>query len=121
MTVDVNDATNIVPGTALVKLSTTAATALVNNAVSSGTLIMVTSIVIVNEDTANTTYITVSRYSQDDIGGTAYHLLNQVDIAPGSPLQLLEHPIFLDEDKSLGATAEAANDMVVQVDYLTFS
>lgn len=121
MTVDINDATNIVPGSQQTKLSSTSLTTILNNAASSGTLIMVTSIVICNEDTANTTYITITRHSQDDVGGTAYNIMNQVDIAPGYPLQLLEHPIFLDEDKSLGATAEAANDMVVTVDYLVFS
>ena len=118
---NIANATSILAQKSLVKLSSTSPTALVNNAASSGTLVIILSVIITNEDTVNTTHISVNRYSQDDIGGTAYPILNQQDIAPGAPLQLLEHPIFLDEDCSLGATAEAANDMVCEVDYLVIS
>lgn len=121
MTTDVNDSTNIVPKDSLVKLTGTSATSLVSNAAASGKILVVTSIIITNEDTVNTTYISVNRYSAAALGGTAYPMINQQDIAPGAPLQLLAHPIFLLEDRSLGATAEVANDMVVQVDYVEFS
>lgn len=114
-------ATSIVQGVSLVKLSTTSATLILDNPASSGSTIMITSIIITNEDTTNTTNITVSRYNQDAIGGTAYPLLNQIDISPGSPFQLLEHPIFLEEDRSIGAQAEVANDMLVQIDYVVIS
>lgn len=121
MTTDVNDSTNIVPKDSLVKLSSTSATSLVSNAAASGKILMVISILCTNEDTANTTNLTVNRYSAAALGGTAYPILNLTPVAPGTPLQLLEHPIFLVEDRSLGATAAVANDHLVQVDYVEFS
>lgn len=118
---DISSATTSTPGTVLLKLSSTSLTSLLDNAAASGEIILVTSIIITNEDTANTTYITLERYSQDALGGTAYPILKQQDIVPGVPFQVLEHGIWLDEDKSLGVTAEAANDMVIQVDYVVFA
>ena len=58
-----------------VSLTTTNATAVVSNTVDSGKVFKVNSLVVANVDGANAADITVSVYSEDDIGGTATELV----------------------------------------------
>ena len=60
---------------AVVNLSTTNATAVVSNAASSGKVFKVNSILVSNVDGSVAADITLSYYSEDDIGGTATELL----------------------------------------------
>ena len=64
------DVTTILGKSAAVSLTTTAATAVVSNAAASGKVFKINSLVVSNVDGTNAADITVSYYSEDDIGGT---------------------------------------------------
>ena len=104
---------------AVVNLSSTSATAVVSNAASSGKVFKINSILVANVDGSVAADITLAYYSQDDIGGTATELLSTVSVPQASTLGAFDkNPAFyLEEDKSIGATASAANDLKVFVSY----
>lgn len=114
----VNIAT-ITAKTAAVALSTTNATAVVSNAASSGKVFKVNSLVVSNVDGTSAADITINYYSQDDIGGTAYAIASTVSVPADASLVVIDknNGIYLEEDKSIGATAGAANDLVVVCSY----
>ena len=103
----------------VVNLSTTNATAVVSNAASSGKVFKINSILVSNVDGSVAADITLSYYSQDDIGGTATELLKTVSVPQDSTLVAFDKntAFYLEEDKSIGATASAANDLKVFVSY----
>ena len=105
--------------TAAVALSTTAATAIVNNAASSGKVFRVVSLYVANVDGTSAADISINLYSQDDIGGTAFAICSTVSVPADASLIVItkETPIYLEEDKSIGATAGSANDLVVVAAY----
>ena len=102
-----------------VSLTTTSATAVVSNAAASGKVFKVNSLVVANVDGANAADITVSVYSEDDIGGTATELVSTVSVPADSSLVVIDKntSLYLEEDMSIGATASAANDLKVVVSY----
>jgi len=102
-----------------VSLTTTSATQVVSNTISSGKVFKVNSLVVANVDGANAADITVSVYSEDDIGGTATELVSTVEVPAGSSLVVIDKntSLYLEEDMSIGATASAANDLKVIVSY----
>ena len=107
--------TTIYGNNATVALSTTSATALINNAVSSGKVFKVNSIVVSNVDGTNACDVTVSIYSQDDIGGPAYPIVSTVSVPADATLIVTDKStgFYLKEDQSVGVTAGTANDLVV--------
>lgn len=111
--------TTITGKTAVVDLTTTSATAVVSNAASSGKVFKINSLVVSNVDGANQADITISLYSQDDIGGTATEIVSTVSVPADSSLVVISKntSIYLEEDKSIGATASAANDLKVICSY----
>ena len=98
---------------AVVDLSSTSATAVVSNAASSGKVFKINSILVANVDGSVAADITLAYYSQDDIGGTATELLKTVSVPQDSTLVAFDKntSFYLEEDKSIGATASAANDL----------
>ena len=96
-------------------LSTTSATAIVNNAASSGKVYKVNMITVANVDGTNAADITINKYSQDDLGGTAYAIVSTVSVPADATLIVLDKTtaLYLKEDESIGATAGTANDLVV--------
>jgi hypothetical protein len=105
--------------TAYVALSSTAATELVSNAASSGKVFKINMIQIANVDGTNACDVTVDLHSQDDIGGTAYSLISTASVAADSSLVVVDKntAIYLEEDKSISATAGTASDLEVIVSY----
>lgn len=101
--------------TAYVALSNTNATQIVSNAASSGKVFKINTIIVSNVDGANAADISINLYSQDDIGGTAYAIAKTISVPADASLVVLDKAsgIYLEEDKSLGATAGAADDLVV--------
>lgn len=99
----------------LTSLSTTNATAIVNNAASSGKVYKINSIIVANVDGASSADITINVYSQDDLGGTAYALASTVAVPADATLVVIDKntSIYLKEDQSIGATAATASDLVV--------
>jgi hypothetical protein len=99
----------------LTSLSTTNATAIVNNAASSGKVFKINSIIVANVDGSTAADITINVYSQDDLGGTAYALASTVAVPADATLVVIDKntSIYLKEDQSIGATAGTASDLVV--------
>ena len=105
--------------TAVISLTSTNATTLVSNAASSSKVFKVNSITVANVDGTNAAVITVSYYSQDDIGGTATEIVKTVSVPADSTLVVVDKntSIYLEEDKSIGAQAAVANDLKVLCSY----
>ena len=114
----VNVAT-ITAKSAVVNLSSTSATAVVSNAASSGKVFKINSLVVSNVDGSVAADITISYYDQDDIGGTATEIVKTVSVPQDSTLVVNDKStsIYLEEDRSIGATASAANDLKVVCSY----
>jgi|TARA_R110000744_G_scaffold33140_1_gene77157 hypothetical protein len=111
--------TTITGKSATVDLSSTAATAVLSNAASSGKVFKVNSLVVANVDGSVAADITIGFYSQDDIGGTATEIVSTVSVPADASLVVIDKNsfLYLEEDRSLGATAGAANDLKVVVSY----
>ena len=111
--------TTITGKSATVDLSSTAATAVLSNAASSGKVFKVNSLVVSNVDGSVAADITIGLYSQDDIGGTATEIVSTVSVPADASLVVIDKNsfLYLEEDRSLGATAGAANDLKVVVSY----
>ena len=107
--------TSIYGKTAYVALSSTNATTVVNNAASSGKVFKVNTIIVANVDGTSAADISINLYSQDNIAGTAYAIANTISVPADASLAVLDKAsaIYLEEDKSIGATAGAADDPVV--------
>jgi hypothetical protein len=119
-TPNINDSTKNITGyTAGTALSTTNATAILNNAASSGKLMKVNSVYVANIDGTNACDVTVSYYTQDDIGGTAFRIASTVSVPSDATVVIVskDAPLYLREDSSLGATAGTASDLEVVVSY----
>jgi hypothetical protein len=91
------------------------ATALVNNAAASGKVYKINSIVVANVDGSTAADITISIFSQDDLGGTGTAIASTISVPADASLIVTDKTtsFYLLEDKSIGATASAANDLVV--------
>jgi hypothetical protein len=91
------------------------ATALVNNAVSSNKVYKVNTIIVANVDGTNAAEITISIFSQDDLGGTARAIASTITVPADATLVVVDKnsSFYLLEDQSIGVTASAANDLVV--------
>jgi hypothetical protein len=111
--------TSILGKSAVVDLTTTSATAVLSNAAASGKVFKVNSLVVSNVDGTNAADITISYYSEDDIGGTATEIVSTVSVPADASLVVIDKntSIYLEEDRSIGATAGSANDLKVIVSY----
>lgn len=114
----VNVAT-IIAKSAVVNLTTTNATLVVENPAASNKVFKINSLVVANVDGTNAADITVSYYSAANIGGTATQIVSTVSVPADASLVVIDKntSIYLEEDRSIGATAGAANDLKVIVSY----
>jgi DNA/RNA endonuclease YhcR with UshA esterase domain len=105
-----NTSTNLISSTA-----DPFATALVNNAAASGKVYKINSIVVANVDGSAAADITIKIFSQDDLGGTGTAIASTISVPADATLIVTDKTtsFYLLEDKSIGATASAANDLVV--------
>ena len=113
------DVTTITGKSATIALSTTSATTLVSNAASSGKVFKINMIQIANVDGANAADVTIDVHSAAAGGGTAYSLVATASVPADASLIALDKntALYLEEDKSITATASAANDLEVIVSY----
>ena len=111
--------TTITGKSAVVSLTGTSATLIVENPASSGKVFKINSLVVSNVDGTNAADITISFFSEDNIGGTATEIVSTVSVPADASLVVIDKntSIYLEEDRSLGATAGAANDLKVIVSY----
>jgi hypothetical protein len=100
-------------------LSTTSATTLVSNAASSGKVYKINMIQVANVDGTNAADITIDVHSAASGGGTAYSLVSTISVPADASLVVLDKntSLYLEEDRSITATAGAANDLEVIVSY----
>jgi hypothetical protein len=110
--------TTIYGNTSSTLISSTAnpfATALVNNAAASGKVYKINSIVVANVDGSSAADITIQIFSQDDLGGTGTAIASTISVPADATLIVTDKStsFYLLEDRSIGATASAANDLVV--------
>jgi len=96
-------------------LSTTSATSIVSNAASSGKVYRINSLIVANVDGTNAADITINLYSAAALGGTATALASTISVPADATLIIIDKTtqIYLLEDKSIGAIAGTANDLVV--------
>jgi len=109
-----NTSTNLISSTA-----NPFATALVSNAASSGKVFKINSIVVANVDGTSAADITIQIFSQDDLGGTGTAIVSTISVPADASLIVTDKTtsFYLLEDKSIGATASVANDLVVTVSW----
>ena len=114
----VNVAT-ITAKSALVALSSTSQTTLVSNAASSGKVFKINMIQVANVDGTNACDVTIDVHSAASGGGTAYSLIATASVPADASLIVLDKntALYLEEDKSITATAGTANDLEVIVSY----
>jgi hypothetical protein len=110
--------TTILGNTSSLLISSTAnpfATALINNPAASNKVYKINSIVVANVDGTSAADITITLFSQDDLGGTGTALASTVSVPADATMIVTDKStgFYLLEDKSIGATASAANDLVV--------
>jgi hypothetical protein len=111
--------TTITGKSAVVSLTGTSATLVVENPASSGKVFKINSLVVSNVDGTNAADITISFFSEDNIGGTATEIVSTVSVPADASLVVIDKntSIYLEEDRSIGATAGSASDLKVIVSY----
>jgi hypothetical protein len=119
---NVISATTVVGNTSTLLISSTAnpfATALVSNASGSNKVFKVNSIVVANTNAVTAADITIKIFSAAALGGTGTAIASTISVPSGATLVITDKTtsFYLLEDKSLGATASLANDLVVTVSW----
>ena len=114
--------TSIVGNTSTNLISSTAdpfATALASNAASSGKVFKINSIVAANVDGSSACDITIKIFSAAALGGTGTAIASTISVPADATLIITDKTtaFYLLEDRSIGATASAANDVVVTVSW----
>lgn len=109
---------NIVGRTSTVAL-TTSAQSVVNNPAASGKVFKINAIYVANIDGTDPADVTVNLYSQDDLGGTARKIVNTVVVPAVATLVIVskDAPLYLEEDRSIGALASASGDLELICSY----
>ncbi len=104
---------------ATVALTTTSQTTLLSNAASSNAVYKVNMIQVANVDGTNACDVTIDLHSAASGGGTAYTLVATVSVPADASLIVLDKStaLYLEEDRSLTATAGTASDLEVIVSY----
>lgn len=107
--------TAIYGNTSTTSLTTTSATSIVSNAAASGKIYKINSLVVANIDGTNAADITINVYPEDDIGGTGTAIASTISVPADATLIIIDKTtqIYLLEDKSIGAIAGTASDLVV--------
>jgi len=119
---NVISATTVVGNTSTLLISSTAnpfATALVSNASGSNKVFKINSIVVANTNAVTAADITIKIFSAAALGGTGTAIASTISVPSGATLVITDKTtsFYLLEDKSLGATASLANDLVVTVSW----
>ena len=99
-----------------VDLTTTDNTSLYTVPVSATALVK--SILVSNDDASNACEITVTLLNTDD---TVFSLFKQTDVSAKTTVELLTHPLVMNEDEEIKVQAENANDLHVVLSALVIS
>ena len=101
--------------TSTTSLTTTSATSIVSNASGSNKVYRINSLVVANIDGTASADITINLYSAAALGGTATAIASTISVPADSTLIIVDKTtsFYLLEDKSIGAIAGSASDLVV--------
>jgi hypothetical protein len=107
--------TSILGNTSTTALSSTSATSIASNAASSNTVYKINSIVVANVDGTTAADITINLYSAAALGGTATAIASTISVPADATLIVTDKTtsFYLLENRSIGAIAGSANDLVV--------
>ena len=105
--------------TSYTALGTTSETSVLSNAASSGKVLKVNSIVVSNVDGASAAAITIAINSAAAGGGTSYAIASTISVPADASLIVVDKStaIYLEEDKSITATAGTSGDLEVVISY----
>jgi len=97
----------------------TTATQLASNAASSGKVFKINSIVIANIDGTAAADVTVNIYSAAALGGTGSAIASTISVPADASLIVTDKTtaFYLLEDRSIGALASAAGDLVATISF----
>ena len=111
--------TTITGKSATVNLTTTSATSVLSNAASSGKVLKINSLYVANIDGTANADITINYYSAAALGGTATAICSTVAVPADATLVVIDKDayIYVEEDRSIGATAGTASDLQIVVSY----
>ena len=111
--------TSIIGKSAVIDLTSTSATSVLSNAASSNKVFKIESLIVANVDGTNAADITINYYTAAALGGTASQIVSTVSVPADSSLVVIDRntSIYLEEDRSIGATAGSANDLKVIISY----
>ena len=111
--------TTLTGKTAAFSLSNTSPTTILSNAASSNYVYKINSIIVANDDGTNSANITIAYHDAAAGAGTGYKLASTVQVAADSTLVVLDKAtsIYLEEDRSIVATASAGDDLDVIISY----
>jgi hypothetical protein len=107
--------TTITGKVATVSLTTTSATSVLSNAAASNKCLRVVSLIVSNVDGSSAADVTINYYSAAALGGTATEIASTVSVPADASLVVIDRStaLYLEEDRSLGATAGTASDLKV--------
>lgn len=111
--------TTITGKSVTVDLSTTSATSILSNAASSGKVLKINALYVSNVDGTTAADITINYYSAAALGGTATQIASTISVPADATLVVIDKDayIYIEEDKSLGATAGTASDLKIVCSY----
>lgn len=97
----------------------TTATQIVSNAAGSGKVFKINNIIAANIDGTSAADVTVNIYSQDDLGGGASAIASTISVPADATLVVLDKntALYLEEDRSIGALANADGDITITCSY----
>lgn len=111
--------TTITGITTALELTTTAATTFLSNAASSNKVLKINTIIAANIDGTNNADITVKYHTAAAGGGTGIAFVNTITVPADASLVVVgkDSPFYLEENRSLVATAAVANDISIVCSY----
>ena len=112
-------ATSIYGRSATTNLTTASATEVLSNTDASGVVFKVNTLIVANIDGSNSADITIAYYSEDNLGGTPTDIIQAKAVGANENLVVIDKniPIYLEENRSIGATASNGGDLKVIVSY----
>ena len=111
--------TTITGKTTYAALTTTLTTVLLANAVSSGKVFKINSIMVANVDGTNAADVTVDINTAAAGSGTSYALANTISVPADATLSVVDktNSFYLEEDKSILGGASANSDLEIVISY----
>lgn len=98
---------------------TTAQVSVLSNASGSGKVLKINALYVSNVDGTNNADVNINYYSAASLGGTATEIVSTVVVPADSTLVVIDKDayVYLEEDRSLGASASASGDLKVVCSY----